>query len=65
MTNLVAARRSYYRWFPSGNLVMNATLLARFATAKTLTGADISVIAPDGNLSISGDNRTFSSGNPD
>ncbi len=50
---------------PVGNLVMNATLLARFATAKTLTGADISVIAPDGNLSISGDNRTFSSGNPD
>ncbi len=66
-TNLVVADRSYNRWLPSGNLVMDVTetLLVRFAAAKTLARAGISAIAPGGNLSVSGGNRTFSSGNPD
>ena len=65
--NLVTAKRSYDRWLPSGNLVLDVTdnLLVRFAAAKTLARAGISSITPGGNLSISGGNRGFSSGNPD
>lgn len=64
--NLVSADRSYDRWLPSGNLVMDVTpnLLVRFAAAKTLARAGISSISPGGNLSVSGGNRGFSSGNP-
>jgi len=65
--SLVSADRSYNRWLPSGNLVLDATdnLLLRFAAAKTLARAGISSITPGGNLNVSGGNRTFSSGNPD
>jgi len=65
--NLVAADRSYHRWLPSGNLVMDVTdkLLVRLASAKTLARAGISSITPGGSLNVSGGNRTFSSGNPD
>jgi iron complex outermembrane receptor protein len=65
--NLVSANRSYHRWLPSLNLVGNVTekLQLRFAAAKTLARAGISAIAPGGNLSISGGNRTFTTGNPD
>lgn len=65
--NLVEADRSYTRWLPSLNLVGNITddLQVRFAAAKTLARAGISAIAPGGNLSISGGNRSFSTGNPD
>ncbi|MGK2911028.1 MAG: TonB-dependent receptor, partial [Sphingobium sp.] len=65
--SLVTADRSYERWLPSMNIVGNITdnLQVRFAAAKTLARAGISAIAPGGNLSISGGNRTFSSGNPD
>ncbi|WP_242008309.1 TonB-dependent receptor [Sphingomonas ginsenosidivorax] len=65
--NLVAADRSYHRWLPSGNLVMDVTdkLLVRLASAKTLARAGISSITPGGSLNVSGGNRSFSSGNPD
>lgn len=64
--NLVTSDRSYDRWLPSGNLVMDVTqnLLVRFAAAKTLARAGISSITPGGNLNVSGGNRSFSSGNP-
>jgi len=64
--NLLTADRSYDRWLPSGNLVMDVTdnLLVRFAAAKTLARAGISSISPGGNLNVSGGNRSFSSGNP-
>lgn len=65
--SLVSADRSYDRWLPSGNLVLDATdnLLVRFAAAKTMARSGIASITPGGNLNISGGNRTFSSGNPD
>jgi TonB-dependent receptor len=65
--NLVTANRSYDRWLPSGNLVVDVTdkLLVRFGAAKTLARAGISAITPGGNLNVSGGNRTFSRGNPD
>lgn len=65
--NLVTAERQYDNWLPSGNLVFDVTdtLLVRLAAAKTLARAGISSISPGGNLSVSGGNRTFSSGNPD
>ena len=65
--NLVTANRSYDRWLPSANIVMDVTdtLLVRVAAAKTLARAGISSISPGGNLNVSGGNRTFSSGNPD
>jgi len=64
--NLLTADRSYDRWLPSGNLVMDVTdkLLVRFAAAKTLARAGIASITPGGNLNVSGGNRSFSSGNP-
>ncbi|WP_423141734.1 TonB-dependent receptor [Parablastomonas sp. CN1-191] len=65
--NLVTAQRTYDNWLPSGNLVFDVrdNLLVRLAAAKTLARAGISSIAPGGNLSVSGGNRAFSSGNPD
>lgn len=65
--NLVEAERRYENWLPSGNLVFDVTddLLIRVAAAKTLARAGIGSISPGGNLSVSGGNRTFSSGNPD
>lgn len=65
--NLVEAERTYEDWLPSGNLVFDVTddLLFRVAAAKTLARAGIASISPGGNLSVSGGNRTFSSGNPD
>lgn len=65
--NFVTAERSYDKWLPSANLVFDATddLLVRFAAAKTLARAGIGSLTPGGNLSVSGGNRTFSSGNPD
>lgn len=65
--NLVEAERTYENWLPSGNLVFDVTddLLIRVAAAKTLARAGIGSISPGGNLSVSGGNRTFSSGNPD
>ena len=66
-TNLVTADRTYKRWLPSANLVIDVTdnLLVRFAAAKTLSRAGISALTPGGNISISGGNRSFSRGNPD
>jgi TonB-dependent receptor len=65
--NLVQAERTYENWLPSANLVVDVTddLLFRVAAAKTLARAGIASISPGGNLSVSGGNRTFSSGNPD
>ena len=65
--NLVAASRSYDRWLPSGNIVLDVSenLLVRFGAAKTISRAGISAISPGGNLNVSGGNRGFSSGNPD
>ncbi|MBC2665346.1 TonB-dependent receptor [Novosphingobium flavum] len=65
--SLVGADRSYTRWLPSANLVidLNDKLMLRLAAAKTLARAGIASLTPGGNLSISGGNRTFSSGNPD
>lgn len=65
--NLVTAERSYDNWLPSANFVFDASdnLLIRFAAAKTLARAGIGSLSPGGNLSVSGGNRTFSSGNPD
>jgi TonB-dependent receptor len=64
--NLVTSSRTYSRWLPSANVVVDITdtLLARAAAAKTLARAGISSITPGGNLNVSGGNRTFSSGNP-
>ncbi len=65
--NLVTADRSYGRWLPSGNLVLDVSenILLRFGAAKTISRAGISAITPGGNLNVSGGNRSFSSGNPD
>ena len=65
--NFVTAKRDYDFWLPSANLVFDVTdtLLVRLAAAKTLARAGIGSLSPGGNLSISGGNRTFSSGNPD
>jgi TonB-dependent receptor len=65
--SLVGANRTYNRWLPSANLVidLNDRLMVRLAAARTLARAGISSLTPGGNLSISGGNRTFSSGNPD
>jgi iron complex outermembrane receptor protein len=65
--NLVTAERSYSKWLPSANLVFDASdnVLVRFAAAKTMSRAGIGSLSPGGNLSVSGGNRTFSSGNPD
>lgn len=65
--NLVTADRSYGRWLPSANLVLDVTdtLLIRAAAAKTIARAGIGSLTPGGNLNVSGGNRTFSSGNPD
>ncbi|WCT75310.1 TonB-dependent receptor [Sphingomonas naphthae] len=65
--NLVSADRTYKRWLPSANLVIDVSsnLLVRLAAAKTLSRAGISAITPGGNISISGGNRSFSRGNPD
>jgi TonB-dependent receptor len=64
--NLVSADRSYDRWLPSLNLVVDVTdtLMLRFGAAKTIARAGIASITPGGNLNVSGGNRTFSSGNP-
>lgn len=65
--NLVGADRSYHRWLPSANLVVDVTrnLLVRLAAAKTIARAGIAALTPGGNLNVSGGNRTFSAGNPD
>ncbi len=64
--NFVTADRTYSKWLPSGNLVFDVTddLLVRFAAAKAIARAGIGSLTPGGNLSVSGGNRTFSSGNP-
>lgn len=64
--NLVTADRNYDFWLPSANLVFDVTdtLLIRLAAAKTIARAGIGSLSPGGNLSVSGSNRTFSSGNP-
>ncbi|WP_343521202.1 TonB-dependent receptor [Sphingomonas sp.] len=64
--NLVTADRNYDFWLPSANLVFDITdtLLIRFAAAKTIARAGIGSLSPGGNLSVSGSNRNFSSGNP-
>lgn len=64
--NLVTADRDYDFWLPSANLVFDVTdtLLIRLAAAKTIARAGIGSLSPGGNLSVSGSNRTFSSGNP-
>lgn len=65
--DLVTADRDYTNWLPSGNVVWDVTdtLLFRVGAAKTIARAGIGSLSPGGNVSISGGNRSFSSGNPD
>ncbi len=65
--DLVTADRDYENWLPSGNIVWDVTdkLLFRLGAAKTIARAGIGSLSPGGNVSISGGNRGFSSGNPD
>lgn len=62
----VTAERSYDEFLPSANLVVEPTedLLFRFAAAKVMARPGLGSLTPGGNVSVSGNNRTVNSGNP-
>lgn len=62
----VRASRSYDDWLPSTNLVFEPVenLLIRVAAAKVLARPGLGSLTPGGSVSVSGNNRTVSSGNP-
>ena len=62
----VRVNRTYDDWLPSLNLATNLRddLILRFAAARTLVRPGLGSLTPGGTISISGSNRTVSSGNP-
>lgn len=60
------ASRSYDDLLPSMNLVIEPIqdLLIRFGAAKVMTRPGLGSLTPGGTVSVSGNNRTVSSGNP-
>jgi TonB-dependent receptor len=62
----VRASRSYADWLPSANIVIEPreNLLVRLAAAKVMSRPGLGNLTPGGSVSVSGNNRTVSSGNP-
>lgn len=63
----VRASRSYADWLPSANIVIEPreNLLVRLAAAKVMSRPGLGSLTPGGSVSVSGNNRTVTSGNPD
>lgn len=62
----VRASRTYSDWLPSANIVIEPreNLLVRLAAAKVMSRPGLGNLTPGGSVSVSGNNRTVSSGNP-
>lgn len=62
----VRSSRSYDDWLPSANIVIEPrdNLLVRFAAAQVMARPGLGSLTPGGSVSVSGNNRTVSSGNP-
>lgn len=62
----VTAERGYDDWLPSANVVIEATpdVLIRLAAAKVMARPGLGSLTPGGSVSVSGNNRTVTSGNP-
>lgn len=62
----VTAQRSYDDWLPSANVAIEVTpdVLVRLAAAKVMTRPGLGSLTPGGSVSVSGNNRTVTSGNP-
>jgi TonB-dependent receptor len=62
----VNANRSYDDWLPSINMVLEPTskLLVRASAAKVMARPGLGSLTPGGSVSVAGNNRTVSSGNP-
>jgi TonB-dependent receptor len=64
---LTTTERSYDNTLPSLNLVFEATedFLIRLGAAKTMTRPPLGQITPGGTASVSGNNKTVTTGNPE
>ena len=64
---LVEASRDYDDLLPSMNIVFEPTqdFLIRFGAAEVMTRPGLGSLTPGGSVSVSGNNRTVSSGNPE
>jgi TonB-dependent receptor len=64
---LTTTERSYDNTLPSLNIVLEATddFLIRLGAAKTMTRPPLGQITPGGTASVSGNNKTVTSGNPE
>jgi TonB-dependent receptor len=64
---LTTTERSYDNTLPSLNLVLEATedFLIRLGAAKTMTRPPLGQITPGGTASVSGNNKTVTTGNPE
>jgi TonB-dependent receptor len=64
---LTTTERNYDNTLPALNVVLEATddFLIRFGAAKTMTRPPLGQITPGGTASVSGNNKTVTSGNPE
>lgn len=63
---LIRVKRSYDDTLPSLNLALEATddLLIRFGAARVMTRPGLGSLSPGASVSVSGNNRTVTAGNP-
>jgi TonB-dependent receptor len=63
---LIEAQRDYTDTLPSLNLALNVRddLIVRAAAAKVMSRPDLGILTPGGSVSVSGNNRSATLGNP-
>jgi TonB-dependent receptor len=63
----LVAEGYYADWLPSFNLVYDISdeLLVRFGASRVMTRPNLGQLSPGSSVSVSGNNRTVTSGNPD
>lgn len=63
---LIEAQRDYTDTLPSLNVALNVTddIIVRAAAAKVMSRPNLGILTPGGNVSVSGNNRVATLGNP-